>query len=838
MRSQRRGSRRHAAELPIALAAIAAGWMQDIRFAIRQLRTNATVSAVAVATLALGIGANTALFSVVNRVLLDPLPYPNGGRLVSLYEVAPGFSTAPMSYLNFLDWQRMSRSFSSMTIYRYQDYNFGGPGEGSAAERVTGMMVSSEFFRTFGQNAVLGRDLAASDDQPGAAPVAVIDGGFWQRRFGASPSTLGQIVELNGKPYTVIGVMPPGFTLNGAQHDVYTPIGQWTDPNFRDRGVEVSTHAVGRLASSVTIIQAQADMNVVARDLSAAYPTVDKNLGIAVISLKDDFVGNVQSLLLVLLGAVGLLLLIACVNVANLLLARSLSRSRELAVRMALGATRARLLRQLVTESAVLAIFGAALGLLLAFLGTRSTHVWLPAALPRAESIGIDGRVLAFTIAACMFAAVVFGLAPALRGARTDVQSVLKESTRGSGGGQHRTQSTFVAVEVALALVLLVGAGLMLRTLRALWRVDPGFNPHGAITFSLSLPGTPRTTANETRTRLQRLDAAMRDIPGVDAVSVTLGSRPLVHDTSLPFWVDGRPKPTNLRDMPMAMVYLVESGFRRAMGVSLERGRFVSDADDEHAPVAIDIDDAFARLYFPGENPIGKRVNITGFDVQAAIVGVVAHVKQWGLGADPASAVEGQIFYPFMQLPEKLMPLASGGVAVVLRARGAPGAVIADVRRAVSSVEPGDVIYDATTLEDILRKSLAPRRVTMMLLGAFAALALALACVGLYGVISYLVSQRTHEIGIRIALGAQRAEIVRLVLDEGLRMATAGAAVGILAAVGLARLLAAQLFGVTAHDPVTLGAVTVLLLVVASVACYVPARRAMRVDPATALRAN
>lgn len=813
-------------------------WLQDVRFAIRQLRMNASVSVVAVVTLALGIGANTALFSIVNGVLLQPLPYPGGDRLVAMYEVAPGFSKASMSYLNFLDWQRMSRTFSSMAIYRYQDYNFASAGEGTATERVSGMMVSADFFRTFGQTAVLGRDLTSADDQPGGNPVAVIGGGFWQRRFGASPSVLGHLVTLNGKPYTIIGIMPAEFTLYGAQHDVYTPIGQWTDPNFRDRGVEVSTHAVGRLAAGVSLAQAQADLNLVARDLSAAYPTADRNIGIRIVSLKDDFVGSVQPLLLVLLGAVGFLLLIACVNVANLLLARALSRSRELAVRVALGATRSRLVRQLLTESAVLATAGGMLGFLLAVVGTRSARVILPSALPRTAGISVDRHVLVFTLATCAFAALLFGLAPALRGARADVQSVLKEASRGSGGGRHRTQRAFVAVEVALALVLLVGAGLMLRTLQALWHVDPGFEPRGAITFSLSLPGTPRTTSEETRTRLRRLDAAMRDVPGVDAVSVTLGSRPLIHDTSLPFWVEGRAKPANLHDMPMTMCYLVESGFRRAMGLSLERGRFVSDADDEHAPVVVDIDDAFARLYFPHENPVGKRIDITGFDVQAEIVGVVGHVKQWGLGADPASAVEGQIYYPFMQLPEKLMPLAANGVAVVLRTRGAPGPVVAAVRRAVGTVEPGDVIYDVKGLDDILATSLAPRRLTMTLLGAFAVLALVLACVGLYGVISYLVNQRTHEIGIRIALGAQRAEIVRLILEEGLHMAVVGAALGLIAALGLARLMAAELYGVSAHDPFTFGAVAVMLVAVAVAACYMPARRAAHIDAAMAMRAH
>lgn len=811
---------------------------QDIRFALRQFRRNASVSAIAVATLALGIGANTALFSVVNSVLLHPLPYPGADRLVALYENAPGFSKASMSYLNFLDWQRMSRTFSSMAIYRYQDYNFASAGEGDAAERVTGMMVSADFFRTFGQTAVLGRDLAVTDDQPGAAPVAIISGGFWQRRFGAAASAFGQRITLNGLPYTIIGIMPAEFTLYGAQHDVYTPIGQWTDPNFRDRGVEVSTHAVGRLAPGVTLRESQADVNVVARSLSAAYPTVNKDIGIRVLSLKEDLVGNVQPLLLVLLGAVACLLLITCVNVANLLLARALSRSRELAVRVALGATRARVIRQLLTESALLAILAGVLGLLLAAVGARGARALLTNALPRADAITMDDHVLAFTICTCALAALLSGLAPALRGARADVQSVLKESSRGAGGGRHRTQRTLVLIEVALAVVLLVGAGLMLRTLQALWRTDPGFEPRNAVTFSLSLPGTPSTTSAETRARLRRLTGAMRDIAGVDAVSVTLGSRPMLHDTSLPFWVDGRAKPANLHDMPMTMCYLVESSFRQAMGLSLERGRFVSDADDEHAPVVIDVDQVFAHAYFPNQDPIGKRINISGFDVQAEIIGVVGHVKQWGLGADPASAVEGQIYYPFMQLPEKLMGLAAGGVAVVLRVRGMPGAVIASVRRAVNVVEPGDVVYDVKGLGDILATSVAPRRITMLLLSAFAMLALVIASVGLYGVISYVVHQRTHEIGIRIALGAQRGEVVRLVLDDGLRMAIAGAAIGILAALGLTRLMTAELFGVTAHDPLTFGLVAIMLIAVALVACYVPARRATRVDPATALRAN
>lgn len=813
-------------------------WRQDVRFAVRQFRRSVGMTAIAVITLALGIGANTALFSIVNGVLLAPLPYPRSDALVAMYEVAPGFDKASMSYLNFLDWQRMSRTFSSMAIYRNQDYNFGATGARGSAERVTGMMVSADFFRTFAQTPTAGRDLGRDDDRLGATPVVILGGGFWQRRFAGSTSVLGQTVTLNGQPYTIIGVMPASFSLAGSTRDVYTPIGQWNDVNFRDRGVEVSTHAVGRLAPGVTLAQARADMSIVARDLAAEYPTANKNIGIALFALKEDIVGNVQRLLYVLLGAVGCLLLIACVNVANLLLARALGRSREFAVRIALGATRARLVRQSLTESAVLGALGGVLGLLLAIVGVRVAHRWLVGTLPSIADVGIDAPVLLFTLAAGVLSAVLFGLAPALRGGRTDVQRVLKDSGRGSGRGRHRAQRTFVAAQVGLALVLLIGAGLMLRSLQALWRVDPGFTPHHAITFSVSLPGTPNTTSADTRARLRRLHAAMRDVPGVDAVSVTLGSRPMLHDTSLPFWVDGRAKPATLHDMPNAMTYLVEPGFRDAMGLALRRGRFVSDADDERAAIAIDVDESFAKQFFPADDPIGKRINITGFDVQAEIVGVVAHVRQWGLAADPATAVEGQIFYPFMQLPDKIMALASGGVAVVLRTRGEPQALMTAVAQAIKSVEPGDVIYATQTLDDVLATSLAPRRLTMLLLAGFAVLAVAIACIGLYGVISYLVNQRRHEIGVRVALGAQRGEVMRLILSDGMRMATLGAALGIVAALAMARVLEPELFGVTTHDPLTFIVVAAGLLVVAAIATYVPARRATRFDPVIALRAE
>ena len=806
---------------------------QDVRYALRMLRKSPGFTAVAVLTLALGIGANTALFTVVNGVLLNPLAYPHSGQLVAIYENTPSFNHAPIAYPNFLDWQRDTQTFSSMAIYRNEDYNFTGTGQG---ERLSGCMISAGFFSTLGVKPILGRAFRADDDEVGAAPVVILGGGFWKRRFGSSPGILGKPVVLNGASYTVVGVIPASFAFYGEDRDVYTPIGQWNDPSFRDRRIDMSAHAVGRLKPGVTLAQAKADMDSIARNLAAAYPEADKAVGITVLSLKQDIVGNVQPFLVVLLAAVGFLLLIACANVANLLLARSMGRSHEFAIRAALGASHARVIRQLLTESILLSGAGGALGLLLAFWGTKVVLGTLPGALPRASEVSLDSRVLLFTLGVSLFAGILFGLAPALKTSRVNLQEILKENGRGSSGARHRIQGIFVAFEVAMALVLLVGAGLMIRSLAALWRVNPGFNPSHAITFDLSLPASSKVSAAETRARLRQFDEKMRSIPGVEAVSVTLGSRPMIHDSSLPFWIEGQPKPANDNDMHQAMFYLVEAGFQKAMGITLERGRFVTAQDDEHAPRVIDIDDVFARTYFPQENPIGKRVNFVGFGVQAEIVGVVGHVKQWGLGTDAKSAVEAQFDYPFMQLPEKLMPLVATAVAVVLRTQGDPTAVMGSVRRAVEETDPREVIYGVETMDEVVSNSFAARRLSMILLGVFAALALMLACVGIYGVISYLVGQRTHEIGVRVALGAQRNDILRLILGHGAKMALVGVAIGIAAALGLTRLMANQLFGVSAHDPLTFAAVAILLSLVALLACYIPARRAMRVDPMVALR--
>lgn len=805
----------------------------DLRYAVRLLIQSPAFTTIATLTLGLGIGATTALFSVVNGVLLNPLAYPHSDQLVVIHSRIGGLDSAPIEYPNFLDWQRDNRSFASVAAYRNEDYNFIGSGEG---ERLSGYMISASFFDTLAIAPVVGRTFRVDDDQIGAGPVVVLSGGFWKRKFSSSPDIIGKAITLNGTAYTIVGVIPDTFTFYGNMRDVYTPIGQWNDPSFRDRRISVGARAFGRLKPGVEIAQAQAEMDEVARNLAVAYPEADAGHNITLFSMKEDLVGNVQPLLYVLLAAVGFLLLIACANVANLLLARSVARSREFAIRSALGASRGRMIRQLLTESILLSAVGGALGLLLAYCGMKTLLKALPAVLPRFGEVSLDAKVLLFTLGLSLITGVIFGLAPALKATRTNLQEVLKQSGRGSSGFRHRLQGTFVAAEIALALVLLVGAGLMVRTLGALWRVNPGFDPSHAITFNLAMPATSNTTSAETRARLRNFEERVRSIPGAQAVSVTLGSRPMIHDSALPFWIEGEPKPAHDSDMHAATFFLVEAGFREAMGITLLHGRFVSEEDNENTRIVIDIDDNFARIYFPGQDPIGKHINFTEFHVQAEVVGVVGHVKQYALDVDPPGAIQAQFFYPFMQIPEKVMPLVANSVAVVLRAHGDPTAMMGQVRETVRRIDPREVIYNVQTMDDVVATSYVARRFTMILLIGFAALAIMLACVGIYSVISYLVGQRTQEIGIRMALGAQRRDILVLVLGEGTKMVLIGAAVGTVASLVLTRLMAKQLFGISAHDPLTYGSVASVLMAVAIAACFVPARRALQMDPMKSLR--
>ena len=808
----------------------------DLRYAVRMLFKSPGFSIIAILTLALGIGANTALFSVVNGVLLNPLPYSQPDRLVALYAKTPEFRHASISYPNFLDWVREQHSFSSIAAFRPDDYNLTGMGE---PERVKTEMISASFFSTLGVNPVAGRLFRPEEDVVGAQPVALISAGFWSRKFGSWPEAIGKTITLNGVGYAVIGVIQGDFHYqsgNFHDSDVYLPIGQWNDSTFRDRRVGMGMDAVGRLKPGLTLAQAQADLDAVSQHLAEIYPDADKGHGVSLFPLKDDVVGDIRPFLLVLLAAVGFVLLIACVNVANLLLARSTGRTREFAIRVALGASRTRVIAQLLTESMLLGCGGGALGLAFAGWGTKAAIKLLPEALPRAAEIRIDHRVLLFTLAASLLAGLLFGLAPAIRAARENIHETLKEGGRTVSGARHRIQSIFVIAEMALSLVLLVGAGLMIRSLAKLWSVNPGFDPRNALRFDVSYPSAMGSTPAAIRSVMRQLHDAVSVVPGVRAASLSAGSAPMWGDSELPFWIESQPKPASQADMPSALFYAVEPQYLQAMGIQLQRGRFLTPRDNENTPFVIVIDDQFAKLYFPGQDPIGKRVNFTLFDKAAEIVGVAGHVKQWGLDENSKSPVLAQFYFPIWQVPDQFLPLLARGTEVVARAEGAPEQIIPGIRQAIARLNGEIVMYDTRTLDWFIADSLSARRFSIVLLGTFAGLALLLSCIGIYGVISYLAGQRIHEIGIRMALGAQRSDVLRLVLGQGTRMALLGVAIGLGASLGLMRLMQKILYGISAYDPITFLGVATLLILVALAACYLPAHKAMRIDPMQALR--
>jgi predicted permease len=805
---------------------------QDVRYGLRVLLKNPGFTAIAVLTLALGIGANTALFSVVNGVLLNPLPYPNPDRLVAVYANTDSTGLSSISYPNFEDWQRDNHSFSALGAFRTEEYNLTGAGE---PERLHGHMVSADLFPALGINPVLGRNILREEDQAGGTPVVVIGDGLWKRKFGLSPDVLGKTLTLNGKPYTVVGVATSRIT-GLSPTDVYVPMGQWTDTTFRDRHISMGTNAIGRLKPGVTFEQAKADMDAVARNLAAAYPDSNKGEGITMVPLKTDVVGSVRGILLVLLGAVSFVLLIACANVANLLLARSTGRSREFAIRSALGASPGRVIRQLLTESVMLGIVGGGIGLLLAKWGTRAILAALPETLPRTEEIGIDGHVLFFTLGISIVTGIVFGLVPALKTMRPDMHETLKEGGRGSSGARHRTQSVFVVVEMAMAVVLLIGAGLMIRSLAALWSIDPGFDPRNALAFSISSTSGPNTTAGQLRTKYRETIRGLENVPGVEAVSLIEGMLPMSGDSELPFWVEGRPKPATEQEMPFALFAMVSSHYQEVMRIPIERGRGFTERDDEHAPAVVLIDAAFARTFFPKEDPIGKRLNLGLMDLQAEIVGIVGHVESWGLGSREHENLQAQIYLSVWQVPDKFWPLLANGGGYVARTAGTPLGVVSGIRESAEGVDQSAVVYEVRPMQDIVARSIATQRLAMMLLSVFSALALVLSAIGIYGVISYLAGQRTKEIGVRIAMGATSADVLRLVLGEGMRITLVGVGIGVVAALGLTRLITKMIYGVGATDPITFGGVAILLTGVALLACYIPARRAMRVDPIVALR--
>jgi predicted permease len=822
--------------------------LQDLRYGFRMLVKAPAFSAIAILTLALGIGANTAMFSVVNGVLLSPLPFHNSHQLVSMFEEIPNFKNGSISYPNFKDWQKMNRTFSAMAAYRSAGFNLSGSGE---PDRLQGEMISAGFFEILGVTPLKGRTFTADEDRLGTNPTVMLSEGLWRRKFGSAQDIIGQTLILNGVSRTVIGIVPSSFHLRIQNFqrgepliEVYVPVGEFNEPRFYNaRNSGWGLDAIGRIKPGVTLEQARADMDRVSRDLAAAYPDIDSGRKAHVISLREEMVGDMQPMLLVLLGAVAFVLLISCVNVANLLLARSTSRQQEFAVRIALGAGHQRVIRQLLTESVLLALIGGALGLLLAKFGTAAALAAVPQTLARTEEIDLDFRVLVFTLVISLGAGIVFGLAPAWKVSRANVGETLKESGRSVAAGRSLTQAVFVVGEMAITLVLLIGAGLMLRTLVHLWGLDPGFNPRNVMTFSLTGPSSFKTQPPDAkRAAFRQIHDKLATLPGVEAASLSWGAHPMEGDDEEFFWIAGRPRPARQSDLPLALMYIVEPDYLKAMQISVKRGRFFTAADNEHtAPVAV-IDETLAEKFFPGQDPIGQYLDFNNDPADPdktpnlQIVGVVGHVNQWGLAADASSPMQAQMYVAFAQIPDKaLKPNGLGGdVFVRLQRAGTPN--FETVRHKVLEFNAEMIVFGAAEMQHTVADTITKQRFTMTLLAVFAGVALLLASIGIYGVLSYLVGQRTQEIGVRMALGAQRMDVLRMVLKDGALLTLIGIVMGTAAALVVTRFMSSMLFGVKATDPLTFGTVAVLLCVVAMLACYMPARRAMKVDPMIALR--
>ena len=805
--------------------------LQDMRYALRTLRHSRGFTAVAVITLALGIGANTAMFSIVNAVLLRPVPYPEPQRLLKLYSSMPQFHEASVSYPNFLDWQRRNRSFDLMAAYRQDSFNWTGRAN---PERLRGEMASSTIFPLLGIHPLIGRAFTADEDRRGAAAVAVLTSSFWRTRFAGRPSVLGSSITLNDKLYTVIGVVPSDDVIL-RRISILIPIGQWSEPLFQDRGVGMGMEVVGRLKPGVSPQQAQSELDSIAAGLAREFPKEDKNRGIYSLALSEDLVGEVRTPLLVLLAAVGFVLLIACANVANLMLARSSARRREFAVRGALGASPTRIMRQLLTEGLLLALAGGALGLAVAFSLNALFSSRLANMLPLADQVHLDSTVLAFTAAISIVASLLFGVTPALQSSRADLNETLKEAGRGSTS-RHGLQRALVVVEVALGLVLTASAGLMIRTMSRLWSVDPGFDPQHVLTFNIAgspaVQGTPQAIRNGLAETMQQL----KSLPGGKAVSVVFGSLPMSGDSELPYWVEGRPKPAEQSQMDMALFYGVDPAYFTAMRIPLLRGRYLTPQDNERTACVVDVDQDLARKAFPGQDPLGQHLNFDLLPMQCEVVGIVGHVKHFGLQADALSKVHSQMYIPYRQFPDSVMNLASADDSYVMRTAGDPYAVVPAIKGVVSGINGKMVMYGEESMPDVIKDSLAARRFTRLLLGVFAALALVLAAIGIYGVISYAVAQSTHEIGLRMALGASRWAVLGMVLSSAMRLALIGIAVGAGGALLATRALKGLLFEVSAADPVTFALVALVLALVTLIGSYIPAWRAAKVDPMVALR--
>ncbi len=802
----------------------------DLRYALRQLWISPGFAAVCLITLALGIGANTAMFSVVQGVLLAPLPFPHPNRLVFLWEKRPGAPQLRVSYPNFEDWARTSRSFDAMAALTFHNFDLTSPGQ---AEHLMGIRASSGFLSALGARPAIGHDFTSSEDHANGPLNVLISDRLWREVFASDPRVAGRSVVLDGKSFTVIGVLPAGFHFI-ENADVITPMRPNMPAIYDDRSVD-AVAVSARLKAGVTMAQAEAEMNAIQQNLDHEYPDANRGIGVTVTSLMQEIVGDVKGTILLLFGAVGLVLLIACANLANLLLARSTARAREFGIRAALGASRGRMVRQLLTESIVLSLAGGALGVALAAAGLRVLLAALPHTLPRSENIGLHLPVLVFTVAASIAVGILFGLAPAMQWARPDVRGALQKGSRGTTSGRNSLLSRLVVVQFALTLVLMAGAGLLLRSIHKLWQVNPGFDTRHVISFQVGLSPNFTSTPARTRAAYQQMLMRLRQVPGVEAADLTNIVPLSGADNGGPFWIG--PQPASLQEAPHALYFWTGPDYLKVMGIPLLRGRFFTPDDQIDSGKVVVIDSVLAHTFFPGQDPVGRTLTVAHWGA-ARIVGVVGHVRNWGLD-DPGTYNPCQIYIPVYQLPDAIVTGFFRNLTLIVRTPLPAANLMPAIRSVVYESAPDQPVYDIETINDVISESMDSRNLPILLLGVFAALALLLSSVGIYGVVTYSVMRRTQEIGIRMALGADRSGIFRMIVGQGIGMAGVGLGVGILAAIALVRLLPSfshLLYGVSQTDPLTLSCVSAVLLLVALAACYLPARRAMRTDPANSLR--
>ncbi len=795
---------------------------QDLRYGARMLLKNPGFTVVAVITLALGIGANAAIFSVVNTVLLRPLPFDDPDRLIMIRETKlPQFPEFSVSPGNFLGWKNQNTVFERLAAMNNMTFNLTGAGD---PERLSGMRVTDGFFAMLGARPQMGRDFLPEEDQPGRNNVVILSHELWQRRFGGNPKIINQSVTLSGQSYTVIGVAPATFRFGGAETELWAPMG-FTAQDAQQHGGHY-LGAIGRLKNGATLAQARSEMSVIADRLAKEYPDANTGWNVKLMPLLEFTVRDVKPALLVLLGAVAFVLLIACANVANLLLARSAARHKEIAIRASLGAGRWRIVRQLLTESVLLALAGGAVGLALAGPGMNLLLALAPEGLPRVSDVSLDGRALAFTAAITLLTGLIFGLFPALQTSKPNLSETLKDAGRGATEGRRRqrVRGALVVLEVALALMLLVGAGLLIKSFLRLQRVNPGFNPDNALTVSLSLPQRKYPERDQQAAFYKQLIEKVATLPGVQAAGGT-NSMPMAGDFVLGFMIEGRP-PYPAGSGPSTNYYSVSPDYFKAMGIPLLKGRLFTERDSKETTRVAIINETMAKQFFPGEDPIGKRIHVTmGPVLYREIVGVVGDVKQYGLD----QRTTAQTYESNAQQPFNYMTL-------IVRAAGDPASLSAAIRSEVLNLDKEQPVSNIRTLDRLLSTSMAQQRFSVSLLGVFAAVAMALAGVGIYGVLSYSVTQRAHEIGIRMALGAGRRDVLKLVVGHGMLLTLIGVAIGLGSAFALTRVMSTLLFGVSATDPMTFGLIALLLGAVALLACWMPARRATKVDPMVALR--